>query len=475
MKNLTLSNIACACEGQLNCSNVDLLTMEATSVVTDSRKVTPNGIFIAVPGEKVDGHSFIPQVMEKGALAVVCEMAPDDKDIPYILVDNSLVALKKIAAFYRMQLSIPVIGITGSVGKTSTKEFIAGTLAAKYKVLKTAGNFNNEIGLPLTILSIQPEHEIAVVEMGISDFGEMSRLANIAKPDTCVITNIGECHLENLIDRDGVLKAKTESFYYMNHNGMILINGDDDKLITKNKPWNREIMRFGHSDNFEVYATDIVSCGLLGTDCVLHFNKLEVAGQDLDTRFSETEYICGGQLKVHVPLPGSHMVNNAMAAAAVALEYGMTFDEIKRGIEAVEATSGRSHIIKTSKHTIIDDCYNANPVSMKAAIDLLGLADGRKVAVLGDMFELGDEEAKLHYGVGEYAALNGVDVLVCIGQLASNIFEAAKEKIENVYLYPTLEDGIAALPDILKQDDSVLIKASHGMHFENILKELVEK
>lgn len=473
MKNLTLSNIANACGGKLYCTKTELLKIEATSVVTDSRKVTPNGIFIAVPGEKVDGHSFIPQVVEMGALAVVCEKEPTEADTPYILVDNSLIALKKIAAFYRMQLDIPVIGITGSVGKTSTKEFIAGTLGAKYNVLKTAGNFNNEIGLPLTILSIQPEHEIAVVEMGISDFGEMSRLADIAKPDTCVITNIGQCHLENLIDRDGVLQAKTEVFYYMNHRGMILLNGDDDKLLTKTKPWSRNIMRFGHSEEFQVYPTDIVNCGLMGTDVTMHFNQLEVAGQSLDTAFSETELVRGGELSVHVPLPGAHMVNNAMAAAAVALEYGLTFDEIKRGIESVEATAGRSHVIKTDDYTLIDDCYNANPVSMRAAIDLLGLANGRKVAVLGDMFELGEDEAKLHFGVGEYAAINGVDVLVCIGELAANMYEAASKRIDNVYLYPDVASGIEGLSQVLKKDDSVLLKASHGMHFENILKELV--
>ena len=244
---------------------------------------------------------------------------------PYILVDDSLRALRKVASFYRNGLTIPVVGITGSVGKTSIKEFIAGVLSEKYCILKTEGNFNNEIGLPLTLLRIQEEHEVAVVEMGISDFGEMSRLGEMAKPDICVITNIGQCHLENLHNREG----------------------------------------------FEVYATDIESLGLLGSKAVLHMPE--------------------GSCPIEISLPGIHMVINATAAALVGRLLGLSLEEIHAGIHNVTPVGGRSNLIKTKDKLVIDDCYNANPVSMKAAIDLLATATDRKVAILGDMFELGEK------------------------------------------------------------------------------------
>ena len=220
----------------------------------------------------MDGHDFIDKVFEMGALAVVSEKKLDI-DKPYILVKSSLEALKKLAAYYRSTLEIPVVGITGSVGKTSTKEFIASVLSTKYKVLKTEGNFNNEIGLPLTIMNIRPEHQVAVIEMGISDFGEMTRLSKIARPDICVITNIGICHLENLKDRDGVLKAKTEMFEYASKDCEIVLNGDDDKLITVKEYKGKKVHYFGKSDNFEIYATDIKNNGILGTNCNIHIDE----------------------------------------------------------------------------------------------------------------------------------------------------------------------------------------------------------
>lgn len=234
MKNMTLENIAKACKGTLygavQAEEKAPEQEEASCVVIDSRKIEPGGIFIATRGERVDGHTFIPAVAEKGALGVVCEEAPKHAGIPYILVEDSFKALKDIAGYYRQQLDIWVVGITGSVGKTSTKELIASVLSMKYHVLKTQGNFNNEVGLPLTVLSIREEHQIAVLEMGISGFGEMHRLSKIARPDICVMTNIGQCHLENLGSREGILQAKSEIFDYMNPDGYVFVNGDDDML-----------------------------------------------------------------------------------------------------------------------------------------------------------------------------------------------------------------------------------------------------
>jgi UDP-N-acetylmuramoyl-tripeptide--D-alanyl-D-alanine ligase len=428
-------------------------------MVMDSRLVQKDYIFLASVGERVDGHNYIDEVFEKSALAVICEKAPVHPKGPYILVDNSLQALKDIAAWYRTQLNIKVVGITGSVGKTSTKEFISSVLARKYKVLKTEGNYNNEIGLPLTILKITGEHEVAVLEMGISNFGEMHRLSKIAQPDICVITNIGQCHLENLGSRQGILKAKSEIFDFMNEDGRVCINGDDDMLATLQEIKGRKPVRFGLHQENDITGSDIVSKGLFGSSCTIHIG--------------EKAYV------TEVPLPGSHMVLNALAATAVGTLLDVAPDQIVEGIKAVKPVGGRSNIIRHEQHTIIDDCYNANPVSMKAALDLLSMADTRKVALLGDMGELGIDEEKLHKDVGEYAVSSGVDLLVCVGKLSRNMSEGAKAILEKgndslihhpeVLYFETRDALIDALPDILKNDDTVLVKASHFMGFEHVV------
>lgn len=272
VKNLTLENIAKACGGTYYGSG-DAKAKEAAGVVIDSRRVERDFVFIATKGERVDGHSFISQVFGKGALCVVCEREPDKAEGPYILVDDSFAALKEIAAFYREQLDVKVVGITGSVGKTSTKEFIAGVLSEKYHVLKTAGNFNNEVGLPLTVLQITSGHEVAVLEMGINHFGEMHRLSKIAKPDICVITNIGQCHLEFLKSREGILAAKTEIFDYMSENGDVCVNGDDDMLQTIQEVKGRKPVTFGMGSTCSVYADNIVNNGLFGSTCTIHTDR----------------------------------------------------------------------------------------------------------------------------------------------------------------------------------------------------------
>ena len=452
MKNLTIEKITEVCEGTLYGSEwIKEEKREANGVVLDSRLLQEGYVFIATKGEKVDGHKFIPSVFEKGAMAVICEEVPEVLTGPCIQVKDSFIALKKLAAFYRQQLDITVVGITGSVGKTSTKEFIAGVLATKYQVWKTQGNFNNEVGLPLTVLQLREEHEIAVLEMGISDFGEMHRLSEIAKPDICVLTNIGQCHLEFLGDRDGVLKAKTEIFDFLNPNGMIFVNGDDDKLVTLRERWQDKLVCFGRGAANDVYAANEISKGLLGS-------TMDIVGSM--------------ELKeVQIPLPGEHMVLNALAAAAVAKYLQLSLEEIKEGIKRVQAVSGRSNLIPYEEFVLIDDCYNANPVSMKAAIDLLQSANGRKVAVLGDMFELGEEEEKLHYEVGEYTK-NKVDYLVCVGNLAEQIYKGANanksENMTSLYLQDK-EDVYKHLKEIIKPQDTILLKASHGMGFADIV------
>ncbi len=450
MRNMTLSNIAACLQSELQ-QAAGREAFEIQGAVLDSRKVEPGFAFFATKGERVDGHSFIPQVAEKGAALVICEKAPET-DVPYILVEDSFVALKKVAAFYRQQLTIPVIGITGSVGKTSTKEMMAATLGAKFRVQKTQGNFNNEVGLPLTILTIREEHEVAVVEMGISDFGEMHRLSEIARPNICVITNIGLCHLENLGDRDGVLRAKTEIFDFMQQDGHVVLNGDDDKLATIETVHGKAPYFFGmnQQNNLHVCASQVRSKGLFGSEFTMH--------------------LMGQETEAAVPLPGVHMVNNALASACVARLLGMSQEEILSGIASVKATGGRSNILKLADKTVIDDCYNANPVSMKSAIDLLMMAEGPKCVILGDMFELGSEEEALHREVGQYAAKAPVDRMIFIGKLAENMQKGAAEQRVAAEYYADKAAFFAAHTSADFADTTVLVKASHGMHFEEIVE-----
>ena len=465
MISMTLENIAAAVGGEL-CNNNENIR-EAAGVVIDSRKIEKDFIFIATVGERVDGHSFIDSVFEKGALGVICEKAPQNPKGPYILVKDSFQALKDLAEYYRSQLDVKVVGITGSVGKTSTKEFVASVLSKGFNTLKTEGNFNNEVGLPLTVLKIQKDCEIAVLEMGISDFGEMHRLSKIAKPDICMITNIGQCHLENLGTRDGILKAKTEIFDFMSADAEICLNGDDDKLITVCDVDGKNPLFFGRNTDRDIYATDYVNKGLAGSEVVIHINT--------DGRQES--------FKADIPLPGEHMVYNALAATAAGVMCGLETSKIREGIAQVKPVGGRSNVISTDRITIIDDCYNANPVSMKAAIDLLAMTNmagdstksSRKVAILGDMFELGENEKALHKQVGTYIANQKADVVVCIGELSKNMYEGITESegsSENVHYYKDKEKMIKDISRLIQDEDIVLVKASHGMHFEEIINEL---
>ena len=487
MEHMSLQEITTACGGTYY-GEPSLLTREVSGVAIDSRKAGKDFLFVPIKGARVDGHSFIPQVMEQGALCTLSEHPLSDSS-PYILVSSCAQALKDIAEHYRRALGIKVVGISGSVGKTSTKEMIASILEQKYSVLKTAGNFNNEIGLPLTVFQIQKEHEVAVLEMGISDFQEMNRLAKIAQPDICVLTNIGQCHLENLGDRDGVRKAKTEMFAHRRPGASIILNGDDDKLSeiatvhaasfskqdgttvvpysdsthdetsaasAVGKSGDTTPIFFGKDPHNAFYADEIQSLGLKGTSCKIHTPA--------------------GDFTVIISIPGAHMVYNALAGTAVGIELGLTLDEIKTGIEALQPVAGRNHMIETEHLTILDDCYNANPVSMKASLDVLSTALTRKVAILGDMFELGTKELLLHREVGTYAAEKKLDLLCCIGTLSKAMADGASEfSAQNdtkICYFETKNDFLNAVSSIIKEHDTILVKASHGMAFEEIVHAL---
>ncbi len=474
MQHMTLANIAAVVGGTLYQAEGHE-EQEVTCAVIDSRKMEEGGLFFAAPGERVDGHRFINQVFSQGAACVVTQKTPEEVGQeqgeaqnwgPYILVEDSYAALRKMAAYYRSILSIPIVGITGSVGKTSTKEFIAGVLSRRYRVLKTEGNFNNEIGLPLTLLRIREEHEVAVVEMGISDFGEMSRLGAMARPDICVITNIGQCHLENLHDRAGIFKAKTEIFDYMQEDGQICLNGEDDLLAMVSVVNGSPVHHFGISEreDLEVYATDIENEGLFGSRAQMHF-----AGACADPRTGNAG------VPVTIKLPGQHMVINAMAAAMVGRLLHMTAEQIAEGIACVEPVNGRSHLMKVKDMVVIDDCYNANPVSTKAAVDLLVTASGRKVAILGDMFELGERSGQMHAEVGAYAVEQGVDALFCVGEQSRYMYDAALERYDgaqDIRYFSDRDELLESLSGLVEPGDTVLIKASHGMEFHRIVERL---
>lgn len=453
MKNLTLAHIAEACHGTY-VGTEEKKNQEVSSIFTDSRKAEEGGLFVPIKGARADAHDFIEDVMEKGALVTLSEKELGEKPYPYILVKSSLRAVKDIAEYYLEQLAIPVVGITGSVGKTSTKEMIAAVLSQKYCTLKTQGNFNNELGLPLTVFRLRDEHEMAVLEMGISDFGEMHRLAKIARPDTCVITNIGLCHLEFLKSRDGILKAKTEIFDFLKPEGHVILNGDDDKLVTVDEVKGIKPVFFGIENHSGIWADAIKPEGLKGISCCIHTEK--------------------GSFSVLIPIPGHHMVYNALAGTAVGLTYGLSLEEIKAGIESLQPVSGRFHIIETGKYTVVDDCYNANPVSMKASLDVLTDAMGRKVAILGDMGELGENEVEMHREVGVYAASRNLDLLLCVGELSQYMAEAARHAApaKTILHFATKEEMLKELPKILQEGDTVLVKASHFMGFEDVVKEL---
>lgn len=440
-----------------------LFQKEIVNVVTDSRKIESGCLFAAIRGERADGHAYIRQTMKDGAGAVLAEYLPEGvtPEIPVILTDDTRKALRDLAAYYLDQMKIPTVGIIGSAGKTSTKEMVAAILSQRFRVLKTEGNFNNELGVPLTVFRIREEHQIAVIEMGINHFGEMSRLAAIVRPDTVVMTNIGTAHLEFLKDRDGILRAKSEVFEYLRPESRVILNGDDDKLVTLQMVQGRKPLFYAvENTQAEIRAESVKTIGIENVSC-------EIITPE--NRFS-----------VMIPGSGMHIVSNALAGTAVGCRYGLTPKEIADGIAAYKSLAGRFQIVKTDMVTVIDDSYNANPTSMKASLRVLQNASGRKVAVLGDMGELGGDSDRMHREVGEAAGSMDLDVLYCIGSLGRYIAEGAEESAEknrhgiSIRWFPDIERFMSGLSEYVRQGDTVLVKASRFMAFEKIVGGLKE-
>lgn len=452
MKNLTLEHIALACRGVYH-GDKNKMNKEVAGVVIDSRKVQKDYLFVAIDGENVNAHKFIPDTIENGALCVISHEDLGETNFPYILVESTGQALLDIAKLYRDSFDITVVGITGSVGKTSTKEMVASVLSQKYNVHKTLGNFNNEWGLPITIFEINAEHQVVILEMGVNHFGEMRRLSSVASPDICVITNIGVAHLEFFKTREGIAQEKSQMIQDMKPGGSIILNGDDDLLSQMAPIKGVTPFLYGIDSTCDCYSSDMQALGLKGTACTIHLPDDE-------------SFDC------IVPTPGLHMVSNALAGASVGFKLGLTKEEIKAGIETHTSLPGRNNIIGTEHLMILDDCYNANPISTKASLSVLDMAIGRKVAILGNMGELGADELDLHRGVGEYAADLGINVVCGIGNLAKEIVEGASSSGTEALWFETKADFLAQIKEIIKEDDNVLVKASHGMQFPEIVDAL---
>ena len=447
MKNFTISEIIDASGGKFF-GDLDLLSKEASFITTDSRKAGKGGVFAAIVGERVDGHSFIAQCIELGMLCSISERTPSDGSA-HILVENTPEALRKIAKAYREKFDIPFIGISGSVGKTSTKEIIASVLSEHFHTHKTQGNFNNALGVPITLFALEETHTAAVIEMGISDFGEMSILAEMAQPDIAVLTNVGKCHLENLKDLEGVLKAKTEMLGFLKKGGTVVLNGDDVNLRKAEIPEGASVIYYGLNEGNDIFATDIKSDNESFTDFTVHTKE--------------------GSFKARINSLGNHMVQNALAAVAVAKTLGLTEKEIVDGLENYRTIGGRANIIKTEKLTVIDDCYNANPESMKASLKTLANFEGRRVAFLGDMQERGEKEKELHFEIGSLAAELNLDLIIAVGDLALEMYKAARPKIDAEW-YQSIEEAKLYMYENLTIGDTVLVKASHSMKFDELVE-----
>ena len=444
MTGMTIEKALRACGGRY-CGESEL-TKELGRVVIDSREIRPGDLFVAYKGEKVDGHDFISAALDKGAACCLAERVPEGESRGVIVVSDVQSALEDIAAAYRDTLSLPIVGITGSVGKTSAKEMVSSVLSSRWKVCKTDKNLNNQIGVPMTLSRITPADEIAVVEMGISGFGEMRRLARMVRPQIALYTLIGHAHLEFLHDLDGVLRAKTEMIEFLSEEGLVIMNGDDEKLRGYDCP--RRRIFFGLGKDCDVRAENIVSTGE-GTDCDI------VSGS---RRFG-----------VHIPAFGRHLVYAALEAAAVGMEMELSDEEIARGIASFAIVGRRGAVVRTEKITLLDDCYNSNAEALRSGIDSLLELPGRHVCILGDMLELGDTAWDAHYSSGAYAAQKGVARLLCCGEHAAAYCAGAGGIARR---FPDRAALIEALGEEIREGDCVLVKASRGAHFEEISEAL---
>jgi len=453
MKPLKLGEIAQAVGGKLNNPEAAELTVNGVSI--DTRQNQEGKLFVALKGMNVDGHQFLEDAVKKGAACVLSEV---ETSVNAVIVGNSMDALGALAAYYRGLFDVKVVGITGSSGKTSCKDMIASVVGEGMNVIKTEGNYNNEIGMPLTIFNITEDTRVAVLEMGMNNRWEIHRLSKIARPDICVITNIGFAHIENLGSQEEIFNAKSEIMDFMAEDGQIFLYGDDEFLMRhSDKP---NVTYFGRGEHNAYRPEREREDGLEGSSFIVHLKN-------------------GGDGVFYLPTPGEHMVTNALAAVAIGDYLGLEPAQIAAGLLKFGSSGMRNDIINTdSGIRIISDCYNANPDSMKAGLDVLALSEGTTVAILGDMFELGELAAVLHREVGAHAAQLCIDTIICVGTLAEGLYEGAYEvynrgaSSSQVIYFQSRDELIQHMHRIVAPGDTVLVKASRGMRFEEIVNKL---
>ncbi|ELC8456457.1 UDP-N-acetylmuramoyl-tripeptide--D-alanyl-D-alanine ligase [Clostridium perfringens] len=453
MLELNLQEIVKATKGAL-LKEADVKEIKAVS--TDTRKIEEGTMFIALKGENFNGNNYVLEAFNKGAkIAIVdevkCDLNELKEDVALIKVQNTGRALMDLAKFYREKLGLKVVGITGSAGKTSTKDLVAAVLSDKYKVFKTKGNFNNEIGLPLMILELDSTYDVAILEMGMRGLGQIKELAEIASPDLGIITNIGISHIEILKTRENILKAKMEIATFFDKNNTLVVCGNDDFLGALPEA-EYKIVKTGVGENFKIGAKNI-------------------ALEELSSKF--TVYDGEKEEEFSLDMPGEHNISNLMLGIAIAKELGVSFEEMKRGLKNIEATSMRLELIKKDGFSILNDCYNSSPVAVKSAIDVMKNIEGkRRIAVLGTMRELGHKSEEAHEEIGKYAKENGIEKVLCFGDFSENIKEGYGE---GCTVYENKEELIKDLLNIICDGDIILVKASRSLKFEEITKALLEK
>lgn len=458
MEPITLREILEATGGTL-LSSVKDLDFAVESVDMDSRAMGQGGLFVPLVGERFDGHAYIGKALENGAAGTLTdhELADYSEDKFYVLVANTMLALGDLAAWYRSKFDIKVIAVTGSVGKTTTKDMVAATLSQKFRVLKTDGNFNNNVGVPKTLFRLEREHQVAVVEIGMNHVGEIDYLTRIVRPDTAIITNIGDAHIENMGSRENTLMAKAEVFHGIKDKGLAILNGDDPLLCTLEGKLNQSIIWCGEGENCAYRCLSLDESH--GDHMVM-----EATGPD-------------GDWTQVIPGFGRFMVYPVLAAAAVGRWLGMSLEEIAEGVLRFVNTKMRMDTVHCgSGVTVLNDTYNANPQSMRAAVEVLSKFSGDyKIAVLGDMLELGDLGPALHENVGKFVVSCGIDCLVAVGELAEHIYNAAQEggKVE-CYYRPTKEEAKTVLDQVIRKNATVLCKASRGMAMEEMVEYIKE-
>lgn len=462
---ITVEDVIEICGGKLICGGVEI---ELGNFCRDTREINAGDVFIGIKGENFNGSEFYRAALEKGATVCILQdvIIPESiidiySNRAIIIVEDTIRALQKLAKHKRNLYDIPVIAVTGSVGKTSTKDIIASVMSQEFNVLKTDGNYNGQLGVALTVLKLRKEHTAMVVEMGMNQLGELSRLTDIAKPTVAVITNVGTAHIGLLGSRANILKAKLEILEGLQSDGKVVINNDNDLL----HDW--------YLDSGSEY--DIVTYGMENVSNIMPYDiEMDENGSTYNIDNEGKKY------KVRIGIGGNHFVSNSLCAIAVGNIFNIRMEKIIEGISKFELTKRRMQVEELKNNiTIINDCYNANYDSMKAAIEYLGKLQGKKkIAILGDMLELGEYSEKFHRKVGEEVANNNIDILITVGKEAKYMADEAAKKgmnLENIYTFDTNEKAEKQVKEFLKEGNKgILIKASNGMKFQEIYENIIK-